>query len=227
MASSLKRIPSIIFKSLLGLVIVSGLVVIYCGVKTGLDFVNTFFYFTIQSNLILLGVTIFGIIQLVRQKPEGSVFRMIRISSVLWILITGLVYHFMLSAASVRNGTFSYSSVALHYIAPIFAILNWLIFEDKGKNSFTFVICQMAYPLVYVGISELRLLIDEFVPYWFLNPRQPLPDGTGSVGVMLAIVAGLVLFFGGLGAFIIFLDRLMGKRKTKNVTTPEAQGQAP
>jgi hypothetical protein len=145
-------------------------------------------------------------------RPEGRTAAFLRLGSTIWILITGLVYHFMLSGASIAAGRLNFSYVALHYVAPIMAVLNWILFEEKGKARLVYAVTWLIYPLAYVGLSLLRLAIDGFYPYWFLNPLKPLPAGTGSAGVMLAIVAGLVAFFGLVGLLIAFLDRLLGKR---------------
>lgn len=200
------------FKIILALVITSGVALALSGATSGLEILNTFFYFTIQSNLILFAAMVYGAIRLLRGRAEGKIAAIIRNGSTLWILLTGLVYHFMLSGAAIAQGRFGYLSISLHYVSPVMAILNWILFEEKGRSRYLHVSFWVAYPLLYVGVSELRLLIDGFYPYWFLNPVAPYPEGTGSVWLMLAIVGALVVIFGLIGTLICFLDRLMGRK---------------
>jgi hypothetical protein len=216
--NTVKQNANIVFKVILALFILTGVGQSLVLARTGLDVFNIFFYFTNQSNLILLGVMIFGIVRLLSGKMEGRFAAFLRNGSTIWILITGLVYHFMLSGASIAAGRFNFSSVALHYVTPLMAVLNWIIFEEKGKARLGYAVTWLIYPLAYVGLSLLRLAIDGFYPYWFLNPLKPLPAGTGSVGLMLAIVAGLVAFFGLVGLLIAFLDRSLGKRAKPPLT---------
>jgi hypothetical protein len=201
-----------IFKIILAFFILAGVGQSLLSARQGLDVLNTFFYFTIQSNLILLGVMAAGIVRSLSGRAEGRMAAFVRNGSTIWILITGLVYHFMLYGVAVASGRFNFSHVALHYISPLMAILNWILFEEKGRARLVYAVTWLVYPLAYVGLSLIRLAIDGFYPYWFLNPLLAYPAGTGSVGMMLAIVGGLVVIFGLVGLLIAVLDRALGRR---------------
>ncbi|HNZ28219.1 MAG TPA: Pr6Pr family membrane protein, partial [Spirochaetota bacterium] len=58
--------------------------------------------------------------------------------ALLWILITGLVFHFMLSKFHKPEGIFAYSNFILHYASPVGMLLNWLIFEKKGGYKYRY-----------------------------------------------------------------------------------------
>jgi hypothetical protein len=210
--SSFSRTAGIVFKIVLALFIVAGIGQHLVLARTGLDVLNTFFFFTIQSNLVLLGVVAYGVVRSLTGRAEGRLGAFLRHGSTIWILITGLVYLFMLSGAAVASGRFNFSHAALHYVSPVMALLNWFLFEDKARARFPWVVWWLAYPLAYVGVSLFRLAVDGFYPYWFLNPFKPYPAGTGSVGTMLAVIAGLLAFFSLVGLLIVVLDKAMGKQ---------------
>lgn len=207
------QIVELIVKIGLCLVIISGVLTALSTASSFADFINTFFYFTIQSNLILLGVTLASLLRFGQGKKKGEIISVLTNTSLLWILITGLVYHFLLADKALQEGSFGYVSITLHYLSPLLAIANWLFFEEKRESSLLEVLFMLAYPIFYVGISQVRLAIDGFAPYWFLNPTTAPPAGTGSVWQMLAIVAILVLIFSLVGLAIILLERFLAKHK--------------
>lgn len=206
------RSLNLIFKIALALFILTGVGQTLLLSKNAADVIDTFFYFTIQSNLILCGVSVAGAVRVMRRKPESRFSVIVRNGSTIWILLTGLVYHFMLSGTAIAQAHFSYYTVALHYVSPVMAVFNWILFEEKGKSRLGDAVLMLAYPLFYVGLTQVRLAIDGFYPYWFLNPLKPYPEGVGSVWMMLAIVGALAAIFGALGLLLILFDKLMGKR---------------
>jgi len=207
------QIVELLVKIGLCLVIISGVVTTLSTASSLADFFNTFFYFTIQSNLILLGVMLASLVRLKKGQKKGEVSAVLTNATILWILIPGLVYHFMLADKALVDGKFGYVHITLHYVVPFLAITNWLFFEEKGKSSLVQILFMLAYPLFYVGISQVRLAIDGFFPYWFLNPTAVPPKGVGSVWQMLAIIAILLVIFSVVGFAIILLERLLSKHK--------------
>jgi hypothetical protein len=206
------RTISIIFKIVLALVVLSGVITALVISTTTAEVLNTFAYFTIQSNLIVLGVAVYGAIRLLAKKPEGRLAVIIRNGATLWILITGLVFHFMLGGLFRFTGGMAWLSISLHYISPVMVILNWLLFEEKGKSRYIHTVYWMIYPIAYAVFSVVRFAIDGFAPYWFLNPVAQPPAGTGGVAGMLGIIAAMVAFFGLMGILIIRIDRIWKKK---------------
>jgi hypothetical protein len=207
---SIIRIINIAFKTILAFFVVSGLVVLLAISKTPRDSLNLLAYFTIQSNLILLFVVMAGAIRQIRNRPEPPLLRMIRNGSTLWILITGTVYHLLLSKSLTAGGPFLYALVAHHYVTPIMALLNWVLFEEKGKCRYRDAAYWLLYPLLYTVFSEVRALVDGFYPYWFLNPNAPFPKGTGSLAGLALAFAALLAFFVLSGLVIVTADRVLG-----------------
>ena len=202
-------LPGRIFKFLIAAVSLFGLSARFIesgSLATGLNLLS---YYTFQSNIIVVVVCLIGALS----RGRGSELRsVLRGGATLWILVTGLVYHFMLSSHYQWTGLFVYSNLAMHYVTPIAFVIDWLLFESKGLLRPAWPLYWLVYPLLYLVGSELRGAIDGFYPYWFVNPNRPYPKGTGSLGLMLLIILALFLFFAALGYAIFFLDRGLGKR---------------
>ena len=175
------------------------------GPNSGLNLLS---YFTIQSNLIV-AVTLSLNIYYRTNPPEW--LTVLKSGAAIWILVTGLVFHFLLSQVYHPVGILMFSNILLHYIVPVGVQLNWLIFEVKGTYRHKFTFIWIAYPTLYAFISLLRAKIDGFYPYWFLNPTKNYPDGAGSFVNVLIVIALLALVFSIIGNLIVLIDRYLKK----------------
>ncbi len=210
------RAVSIAFKIVLILVIASGVITQLALARNSSEFFNTFFFYTFQSNLIVLAVAAYGIYRLLANRPERRAGTIVRNGATLWILITCLVYNFMLGGLFRFSGAMAWVSWSLHYISPLMTVLNWLLFEEKGKSRYVDTMIWFIYPLAYAAVALVRYAFDAFAPYWFLDPGRPYPQGAGSLGMVLAIIGGLLVFFGLVGLLIIRIDRFWKKRETRS-----------
>jgi len=204
----MKKKFHIVFQLLISLSAFAGVIieiVFQQGPHTGLNILS---YFTIQSNLIV--ATAFAFNVYFRSETPAWV-NILKSGALIWILVTGLVFHFLLSQLYNPVGIPAYSNIILHYIVPIAVLLNWIIFENKGalRHSFTFI--WIGYPSVYAFLSLLRGMVDGFYPYWFVNPGKPYPDGAGSLLNVLIVVIILAVIFSIIGNLLVLLDRFFKK----------------
>jgi hypothetical protein len=172
---------------------------------------NMFSYFTIQSNLIVAGVCLASALS--RRAEESSFLAIARGGSTIWITVTFIVFYLFLSKVYRPVGIYALACTLLHYVVPVAMILEWLFLEPKGRMKLRYNLYWLGYPLLYLLFSEARGALGGPYPYWFLNPRLPYPDGVGSMLGVLAIVSGLLVFFGLLGLGMAALDRAMGKKR--------------
>ena len=199
----------LIFKLFLAVICILGISLNIASSKSISQALNIFSYFTIQSNLIVLCISVYGIILKTKRNNGGFIYLLLRSGAVLWILITGLVYHFMLSRVIHATGIWQISIIILHYITPLLAIINWILFEEKGKWKYIFSLYWLAYPVLYLVVSQVRRNIDGFSPYWFLNPVAKYPKGIGSYGNMAIAILILLISFTLLGLVIIKIDKVL------------------
>jgi hypothetical protein len=78
-------------------------------------FVRLFSFFTIQSNLFVLGTSIALALNVYR---DGKLWRVLRFDALLGIIITGLVYETILARLVHPEGWALAATIGFHYIAP-------------------------------------------------------------------------------------------------------------
>ena len=203
---------AITFQSLVLLLAVLGVAILMFNSRSIPDGLSLLSYFTIQSNLLVAVALALGIRGLAQDREDPVLLVVFKSGAVLWILVTGIVYHVLLSGLWHPGGLTAFANLALHTFTPLGMVLNWLIFEKKGRYRYIFALYWLSYPFVYILGSWLRGWLTGFYPYWFFNPTRPYPGGAGSLGTMLLIVAGLALGFYGLGLLIVLVDKLIAPR---------------
>jgi hypothetical protein len=177
---------------------------------------NVMSYFTLQSNLAVAVVLLLAFFQGNSQKRW---LIMLTHGSSIWILVTGVVYHFLLSDTHQPEGIFIATNIIMHYLVPASMIINWIVFCKKGLLKHSFNGIWVGYPIVYSIISLIRGTIDGFYPYWFLNPVKEYPDGAGSILGVLLVTLALVVIFSVIGHIWVLLDRQIKKISDRRAVT--------
>lgn len=193
----------------------------------GLTFsTSSLVYFTVQSNVIVLGyfaVTLHGMLR------DGAVVTpapRLRAAITFWILITGLVAHVLLTgganplpglvAGPDRYG--EWATFAVHYVVPVMVLIDWLAFVPRRQVSWAVLPLWLSYPLTYALVAEARAAIytgfDTPYPYYFLDPTE---HGYGWVGGQFLL---LTVEFAVLGAILVLLDRLPGRVRSAGDAVP-------
>lgn len=160
--------------------------------------INLFRYYTLQSNAII------GVVFLLRglvfhNKKAASRIEPFVSGAVLWITVTGVVFHFMLSDIYKPTGLHQVHNVILHYIVPTASFLYYMFLEYDIKKRVRIVMWWISYPTVYAIVSIFRGARTGFYPYWFLNPNKPYPQGIGSNSELILFVTVLACVFVLLG----------------------------
>jgi hypothetical protein len=210
MSPQLHKALNVVYQLALFGVGVSGLAVIYVVSKQPGNLLS---YYTIQSNIIVLIATALRIMALALAWPETHWLRRLQSSALLWILVTGLVFHFLLSDTWKPEGAAGYANLVLHYVVPAAMLINWMAFDPKTNARYTDALWGLTYPTFYLVASLMRGVIDGFYPYWFLNPIAPYPEGAGSYGQMTLLIGGLYLGFTLLGLLIVLINRRLAPNK--------------
>jgi hypothetical protein len=209
--SSVSTKFALIFQALIVFFSLSGIAVNLWEAPTTFALLNTFSYYTIQSNLLVAAALLLGMYYLWTGKPEPQGVVVFKSGTLLWILVTGVVFALLLSGLWQPQGAMAYVNLSLHYLTPIGMLLNWLLFEPKGRLKPAYLLAWMSYPLLYMLGSWVRGSLTGFYPYWFLNPTAPYPQGAGSVSGMLGLVGVMTAGFLLAGLLILFVDRLAAR----------------
>ncbi|MCG5215113.1 Pr6Pr family membrane protein [Streptosporangium sp. KLBMP 9127] len=171
---------------------------------------NPLVLFTVQSNLMLAGYYSWRVVS--RRRPSAEV----KGAVTLYIVITGLVWHFVrmgganpfehLSLSGLGFGNF-----LLHYVTPIMAVIDWLVFDRTAlRPKWAAALVWLAYPMAYLVFALTRgaLLPQDAwkrYPYPFLDVER---FGYGAVSLM---AVALAVCFVLLGFGLIALHRVVNR----------------
>ena len=153
---------------------------------------NFFSFFTIQSNII--GAVAVTIAALATPAARAGVWlSQLRGAATLYMAITGLVFTLLLRDLTAQlQTTIPWVNSVLHYIFPLFIVVDWLVDRSVRPLSFRQGLIFLAYPVAYGAFCLIRGPIVDWYPYPFLDPRV---HGYLYVTVMMIFVAivGLAL----------------------------------
>lgn len=198
--------------------------------------ISTLSYFTIWSNIVALVV---NWILAFDPTRDGPGFRWIRMTALVMIVITGLVYAIILAADANPCGWGVYTNLVFHYIVPWAMLLGFIIFGPRPRFGWDLLPKMLVIPMIWLVYTLLHGLMTinapgdrcsntplqvgvNFYPYPFINvnydgtggpaPLIPGVEFGGYAGVVVNIIAIIVL---GLIMASIFvgLDRALSRGK--------------
>lgn len=167
---------------------------------------GAFIFFTIQSNIL---VALFLFLSIVMYKKNRAV-NQLRGISLFAVLITGIMYNFILHKAYLEWGTYAYSlsRTITHIVSPTGFFLDWLLFDEHGYMKWKDVFIWAAYPLVYCLILLFTGMRFGIYLYSFLD---------ASYGYALLIKRlGLISFaLFVIGLLTVGLDNAISQKRRK------------
>jgi hypothetical protein len=204
------------------------------GALNGMIF--TLSYFTVWSNIFAL---IINWALFADPTRDGKGFRWLRMTSLVMIVITGLIYAIILAATANPCGWGVYTNLGFHYIVPWATLLGFLIFGPRPRFTWDLVPKMMIIPVLWLVYTLIHGAFTSNAPgdtctstplttstYWypypFINvdyngtgapsPLVPGLEAQGYAGVAINLVVIIIL---GLVMASIFvgLDRLLSKRR--------------
>ncbi|MBB5961364.1 Pr6Pr family membrane protein [Planomonospora venezuelensis] len=192
--------------------VVAGLAGLVCTWWPAADPLGPPVYFTVQSNVMLVAYYAW---LLWRGVPSA----VLKGAVTLFISITGLVFHFVLMHGASPLGmlpdgrgddVLDMGNLLLHYVTPVMAVADWLLFDRALRPAWTVPLTWLAYPGLYLVFALIRgALLDPGTerryPYPFLDV-----DRLGYDGVALQAVV-LTAFFAALGYGLVALHRLAAR----------------
>jgi hypothetical protein len=127
---------------------------------------NVFAFFTIQSNLIV-GVT--SLLLALNPARSSTVFKTFRLTGVVAITITGLVYHAVLSKLLDLESWALVADNLIHTVVPIMAVIVWLAVGPRGMISRRVVRLSVLFPIAWLIFTLIRGAVVDFYPYPFVD----------------------------------------------------------
>ena len=154
--------------------------------------VRLFSYFTIQSNLLIGGVSLALAMD---PRRDGRTFRVLRLVALLCIAVTGVVYNTVLRGIVELTGAGLVSNTMLHLLAPLFAVIVWLWAGPRPRVTASTVWWSTVYPLAWLVYTFLRGAATSWYPYPFLDVNTLGYAGALTNAALVAVVF-LVLAWG-------------------------------
>jgi len=164
---------------------------------------NAFVFFTVQSN-ILIGLA--ALLLALRLDRSSTAFAVLRLSGLIAITITGIVFHAVLAQTLDLKSWDAVGNELVHTVVPVMAVVGWLLVGPRGLFSRRVAWLSLIFPLCWLAFTLIRGAIAHWYPYPFIDVTQL---GYGRAAVNSVWLAVLML---GLAAGATALDNRLGRR---------------
>mgnify|MGYP000885581786 CR=1 FL=1 len=210
-----KKWLSILNKLALALSAIVGLAIQFGVLEGSLD-LSLLNYFTILSNLVCVFTTGSQAVLLMRGDDPDKIPLLsytLKGVSMMNLTVTMLVAHFLLKDTFTMSGIKNFSVDLLHYVVPILALVDWLLYDPKGMIRGTSPLLWAVAPLLYFVYAIIAAQIGDGIGY---GSRYPYPFMDADLlgwGQVLINVAGLTVAFIALGYVFLGVDRILTHRR--------------
>lgn len=163
---------------------------------------NTFAFFTIQSNL-LVGIAC--ALLAIRTDWQSPAFRVLRLSGLVSIIVTGIVYHVALANLLELESWALFGDQLVHTVVPLLTVVGWLLFGPRRRTSAPTAWLSLIFPVAWLAFTVLRGAVVHWYPYPFIDVT--------TLGYAKALLNCLwvALLFVGLAAGVTAVDGRLGR----------------
>ena len=162
---------------------------------------DTLSYFTIWSNI---AIAIVLTLLYLNPKRDSQLFRTMRNTTLVMIVLTGVLYAVLIAPYEKLYGLNTYSTILEHYVTPVLALVGWLIAGPRGWMTYKESLKIYVVPIIFLGYTLVRGAITHTYPYKFFDVAV---YGYQSILItMLIIIVGSYLFI----VPLIWLDKWRG-----------------
>ena len=163
--------------------------------------VRYYSYMTVWTNIMV--TLCFGAVSVFAIHKWSAFFRRksVQAATVVYILIVGLAYHFLLSGMFHPKGIEWFADFLLHYVNPIFFTGFWLWQGEKEPFDYVKAVQWLIFPAAYFMYSITRGFFTGWYPYYFVDVN------TLGYGQVLVVSGFLMIGYAILGTLVIFSAR--------------------
>jgi hypothetical protein len=210
----MKAILSLLFKTFMLTMTIYGL---YLTFDVAASLYEVLGYFTTMVNVYTGIFTAAIILQLILYKQEGQRFYYFRQVAIVFLLLTSLVYSFLLIPYILSNDIvyeiWSLKDIVIHYLVPILFLIDYAFFSKKGTFKKHYVLLNLLFLIGYLFYLFIFLFFggrftlsgsESLFPYFFLN--------YDTLGWPLVIVIGVMITLAVLllSWLVRLLDHIVG-----------------
>ena len=174
--------------------------------------------FTNLSNYFCIIIMFIELVETIKKDKNEYVTKvpLLKFVGLLAILLTFIIFNFMLAGDREAELNFYINSVLFHIILPIMYLIDWILFYEHKKVKWHYPLISISFPVIYAIFIFIRAWILDFnpeapyiYPYFFLNL-----DELGVIGVIkwIGILSAVFIIIG----YIMFgIDIILNKNKNK------------
>ena len=171
---------------------------------------NFFSYFTILSNILVLGIN--ADLALNPRGRASTLWQVLRLNAVVNISVTGLIAFTLLRRlpeVQALVGLGRLSDTLLHYVVPTLTVLGWLLFGPRPRFTIRTVWLSLIFPAAWLLYTLLRGAVVTWYPYPFVDLRiiDPL-----EVFINCVFIGAM---FVGFGFTVLQLDNRLKPRLSR------------
>ena len=167
-------------------------VVLQCGFIGGKLNLAVLQYFTLMSNILCAVYFTGAAVHTLRRG--GTWLPVCKGALVMAMAITGITFHLVLAAGDFSMGpTQLITNHLLHTAAPLLTVLDWLLFDEKGRYRWfepflwgIFPSAYFVYTMIRARVSSFRFYNGSPYPYAFMDV-----DALGWGKVLLIFLLGI------------------------------------
>ena len=177
---------------------------------------DTLSYFTIWSNIVVaVSVTLL----LARPLRDTVLLRVLRLSGLLMITVTAIVYQVLLAPTALVVGWSRLTDPLLHVVTPLLTVVVWAVWGPRGWITRREVPLALAIPLLWIVWMMARGAVVHAYPYDFANVEEL---GYASVAGTLAVILlfGLLVAAAYWGAERLLVRRSATDRPSGHTSVP-------
>ncbi len=171
---------------------------------------NTFSFFTVQSNLLVLSWITIAVLFHNKEKKPFLLDPKIHGAIVSYISIVFIVFTIFLAPFYHPTGLEAVYNILAHFIVPIAFIIDWLITGTEVEYEWKLVVYWLIYPFFYLVYTMIRgYFFTGWYPYYFLDA------GNSSIVFFMIAVSGVSIFCLFISCLFIFMNRKIYKSRNK------------
>lgn len=150
----------------------------YAGRGTFMGGSRVFMFFTIQSNILIALISVIGAVLLLRRKPAGTAWYVIKLVGTVSITLTGVVFAVLL-APILGKAAWNLQNTLTHVAVPVAAVADYFVSASGApvrKRSVWFVLIPPFLYVIYAAIGYVNgweFVKGKIYPYFFLNWGGP------------------------------------------------------
>jgi uncharacterized membrane protein len=112
---------------------------------------NFFGFFTMQSNIIWYVVMAITAIVSLRGQKQSQLLLYVRGCATTYMILVGAIYNTLL-AGQEGGVALAWANNVVHIVLPIYAVVDWAIFDDRPSLAWKRLWVSLIYPAVWIVV---------------------------------------------------------------------------